>query len=183
MPPHGSEAHSSGSGSGLQARPESIESIYAAQESALLVYAQKLVNQTETAEDIVQEAFLKLHADFDAVRQPKAWLYRTVHNLALNQIRRNRKVVPLVTSESEEKQIPDGKPLPDEYLSRIEAIGHTRLCLNSLDQRSRELIRLKFEEGLSYKEISQRTHLTISNVGYLLHHALKQVGAALGKEG
>ncbi len=166
-----------------QMRAESIEAIYAAQESALLVYAQKLVNQTETAEDIVQEAFLKLHADFDAVRQPQAWLYRTVHNLAINQLRRGRKIVPLVTNESEEKDIPDGKPLPDECLARMEAIGRTRLCLNSLDQRSRELIRLKFEEGLTYKQISQRMSLSISNVGYLLHHTLKQVGATLAKEG
>lgn len=69
------------------APPASIESLYAAQESALLLYAQTLVNHDgEAAQDIVQEAFLRLHAGFDTVRQPQAWLYRTVHNLALTRI-------------------------------------------------------------------------------------------------
>jgi RNA polymerase sigma factor (sigma-70 family) len=162
--------------------PASIESLYAAQESALLIYAQKLVNHTETAQDIVQEAFLKLHAGFDTVRQPQAWLYRTVHNLAVNHLRKSSKIVSLVGDEAGEAEVPDGKPLPDEYIERMEAIGRTRLCLDKLDPRSRELIRLKFEENLSYKEIADQTHLSISNVGYLLHHALKNVAATLRKE-
>ncbi len=167
----------------LAGPPESIESLYAAMESALLIYAQKLVNHTETAQDIVQEAFLKLHASFDSVRQPHPWLYRTVHNLSINHLRRGRKVVPLHSEDPESGvDLPDGKPLPDEYLARVEAIGRTRLSLARLDSRSRELIRLKFDEGLSYKEISERTNLTISNVGYLLHHALKDVAASLRKE-
>jgi RNA polymerase sigma factor (sigma-70 family) len=175
---------------GRTSSPASIESLYAAQESALLIYAQKLVNHTETAQDIVQEAFLKLHEGFDTVRQPQAWLYRTVHNLAINHIRKNNKIVPLVAEDSGDKtggsahgiDVADTKPLPDEYLARMEAIGRTRICLGQLDARSRELIRLKFDEGLSYKEIADQTHLTISNVGYLLHHALKAVAAALRKE-
>jgi RNA polymerase sigma-70 factor (ECF subfamily) len=65
----------------------------------------------------------------------------------------------------------------------MEAIGQTRLCLDVLDPRCRELIRLKFEEGLSYKEISERTKISISNVGYLLHHALKDLAVALKKAG
>ena len=159
------------------APPESIESLYAAQESGLLIYAQKLVNHAETAQDLVQEAFLRLHANFDSVRQPQAWLYRTVHNLAVNHIRKSHKIVPLITPEAEQPEVPDNKPLPDEYLERMEAIGRTRLCLEKLPSRSREVIRLKFEEGLSYKEISERTSLSVSNVGYLLHHTLKHLAA------
>ena len=58
-----------------------------------------------------------------------------------------------------------------------------RLSLESLDQRSRELIQLKFSEGLSYQEMSTRTGLTVGNVGYLLHHALKAIAAELSKTG
>ncbi len=165
------------------APPDSIEWLYAAQESALLLYAQKLVNHDDAAQDIVQEAFLRLHADFDSVRQPQAWLYRTVHNLALNHLRNGRKVVALATEEPGRHEPPDTQPLPDEYLARMEAIGQTRLCLDELDGRSRELVRLKFEEELSYKQISERTHLSMSNVGYLLHHALKELAAALRRAG
>jgi len=162
---------------------DSMESLYAAHESGLLAYAQSLVKQNETAQDLVQEAFMKLHVDFENVRQPQAWLYRTVHNLALNQLRAGRKIVPIAAEEFEQAELSDAQPLPDEYLAKMEAIGQTRLSLDVLDPRSRELIRLKFEDGLSYKEISERTSLSISNVGYLLHHALKDLAAALKKAG
>lgn len=166
------------------APPDSIESLYAAQESALLLYAQKLVNHdVETAQDVVQEAFMRLHAVFDSVRQPQAWLYRTVHNLAMNHLRAGRKTVPLAAEDNGGPEPADVQPMPDEYLERMEAIGQARLCLDELDARSRELVRLKFEEGLSYKEISERMNLTISNVGYLLHHALKELEDALQRAG
>src|SRR5260370_39081383 len=66
---------------------ETIEELFMALESPLLSYAKRLAGQVEWAEDIVQEAFMRLHANFDEVREPKRWLYRTVHNLALNHRR------------------------------------------------------------------------------------------------
>src|SRR5712671_3366209 len=72
-----------------------IEELFAALESPLLSYALRLVGQLSVAEDLVQEAFMRLHAQFDEVREPKRWLYRTVHNLALNQRRDANKIVPL----------------------------------------------------------------------------------------
>ena len=55
--------------------------------------------------------------------------------------------------------------------------------LETLDERSRELIRLKFTEDLSYKQISERTGLKTGHVGYLLHHALKSIAVELAKSG
>jgi RNA polymerase sigma-70 factor (ECF subfamily) len=52
-----------------------------------------------------------------------------------------------------------------------------------MDERSRELIRLRFNEDLSYKDISARTGLTVGHVGYLLHHALKAMAVELDKVG
>ncbi len=63
---------------------ETIEELFAALESPLLSYALRLVARGGVAEDIVQEAFMRLHAQFEQVREPRRWLYRTVHNLALN---------------------------------------------------------------------------------------------------
>jgi RNA polymerase sigma-70 factor (ECF subfamily) len=73
--------------------------------------------------------------------------------------------------------------LPDEQIARSEGIGLVRLSFATLDDRSRELIRLKFNENLSYKEISQRTGLKTGNVGYLLHHALKAMAEELARNG
>jgi RNA polymerase sigma-70 factor (ECF subfamily) len=165
--------------------PETIEELFAALESPLLSYAWRLIGGRETAEDLVQEAFMKLHAQFAEVREPRRWLYRTVHNLALNHRRDNAKLLPLAP-QREESDPPatdtaDPQPLPDEQIARIEGIGLVRLSLVALDERSRELIRLKFNEDLSYAEISARTGLKLGHVGYLLHHALKTIAAELAK--
>jgi len=77
----------------------------------------------------------------------------------------------------------DPKPLPDEQLVRMEGIGLVRLTLETLDDRSRELIRLKFNENLSYEEIGERTGLKTGNVGYLLHRAIKSMAVDLARNG
>jgi RNA polymerase sigma-70 factor (ECF subfamily) len=164
---------------------ETIEELFAALESPLLSYALRLVGELSVAEDMVQEAFMKLHAQFEKIREPRRWLYRTVHNQALNHRRRTDKIVPLNPRENAPAatDATDPQPLPDEQIARWEGIGLVRLSLETLDERSRELIRLKFNEGLSYKEISTRTGLKVGHVGYLLHHALKSISDELAKLG
>ena len=166
---------------------ETIEELFAALESPLLSYAQRLVGDLGVAEDIVQDAFMKLHAQFEEVHEPRRWLYRTVHNRALNHRRQAGKIVSLTPMNESDGQstgeAADPQPLPDEEIARWEGIGLVRLSLETLDERSRELIRLKFNEDLSYKEISARTGLTVSHVGYLLHHALKGIADELARKG
>ena len=166
---------------------ETIEELFAALESPLLSYALRLVGELSVAEDMVQDAFMKLHAQFEKVREPRRWLYRTVHNQALNHRRQTYKIVPLNQQGEGDTQAAtdatDPQPLPDEQIARWEGIGLVRLSLEALDERSRELIRLKFNEGLSYKEISTRTGLKAGHVGYLLHHALKSIADELAKLG
>jgi RNA polymerase sigma factor (sigma-70 family) len=170
-----------------QARAETIEELFAALESPLLSYALRLTGELSQAEDVVQEAFMRLHEQFDEVREPRRWLYRTVHNRALNQRRQAGRIVPL-DPPAEEGTSPsadtaDPLPLPDEQIARWEGIGLVRLSLETLDERSRELIKLKFNENLSYKEISARMGLSVGNVGYLLHQAIKEIAEELKKNG
>lgn len=170
---------------------DSIEELFTALESPLLGYALRLVGDRSTAEDLVQDAFMKLHRQFDEVREPQRWLYRAVHNAALNQRRDSGKTVSLPAAgdsshefyESQTADTADDSPLPDEQIARLEGIGLVRLSLDSLDERSRELIRLKFHEDLSYQQISERTGLKTGHVGYLLHHALKAIAEELAKSG
>jgi RNA polymerase sigma-70 factor (ECF subfamily) len=168
-------------------RRDTLEGLFRALESALLGYAHRLVSNSDAAEDVVQEAFLRLHGQFDQVREPRKWLYRTVHNLALNHQRRAVRTVSLEQQEgagmNPSNPAVDPLPLPDEQIARWENVGLVRLTLESLDPRSRELIRLKFQENLSYKEITERTGLTSGHVGYLLHHALKAVATELARNG
>jgi RNA polymerase sigma-70 factor (ECF subfamily) len=174
-----------------------MEELFAALESPLLTYALRLLRERSAAEDIVQEAFMKLHAQRDDVREPRPWLYRTVHNLALNAKRDTAKIVPfaspgeLGSPAGGDSGLPseasadatDPTLLPDEQIIRGERIGLVRVTLQTLDPRSRQVVQLKFDEDLSYQQISERTGLKIGHVGYLLHHALKTMAAELAHAG
>ena len=162
---------------------ETIEELFAALESPLLSYAVRLAGDPGVAEDIVQEAFMRLHTQFDEVREPRRWLYRTVHNLALNQRRQAGKIVsltqpgdggPLAANDTADPQ-----PLPDEQIARWEGIGLVRLSLEGLDERSRELVRLKFNEDLSYKEIADIADTPIGTVMSRLARARQKLHAEL----
>ena len=162
----------------------SIEEVFAALESPLLAYARRLLGDFGVAEDVVQDAFMKLHSQFHQVRTPQPWLYRAVHNLAVDHQRRASRIVLVDDRKPEDasaNDIADAQPMPDEQIARWEGIGLVRLVLETLDARSRELIRLRFHEDLSYKEIAERTGLTVGNVGYILHHALKAMALELEK--
>ena len=165
--------------------PETLEALFQACEGPLLRYARNLVQDPDASQEIVQESFMKLHAQFSAVRQPRPWLYRTVHNLAVNQLRSRKKIVSLdFEGEGGGPSHPvDGQLRPDETMERMESIAQTRRCLDALDKRGRELIKLKFEENLSYQQMSKRTGLSVGNVGYILHHALKQLASDLEDSG
>ncbi len=163
----------------------SLTEVFEQLETPLLRYAYQLVKRIEVAQDLVQDAFLKLHAREGEVLDPKPWLYRTVHNLAMNYHRKENRIVPLPESD----QNPDSDsqfgavPMPDEQITRLEAIGQIRLVVGALSPEKRTLLRLKFEEELSYKEISAKTGLSVSNVGYQLHHLLKSLATEIQESG
>src|SRR5215469_6924688 len=107
---------------------ETIEELFEALESPLLTYAIRFTGEAGAAEDMVQEAFMRLHAQFDEVREPRKWLYRTVHNLALNHRRDLAKIVPLEGKKDDESngsgasgtnETADPQPLPDEQIARL----------------------------------------------------------------
>ena len=167
---------------------ETIEEVFDALESPLLAYARRLVGNASVAEDVVQEAFMKLHMQFSEVRQPQPWLYRAVHNLAVDHQRRANRHVAIAepgreasATEANGDELTDSQPIPDEQIARWEGIGLVRLVLETLDDRSKEVVRMRFDEDLSYIEIGERMGLKVGHVGYLLHHALKSMAVELAK--
>jgi RNA polymerase sigma-70 factor (ECF subfamily) len=145
----------------------------------LLRYAYGLLGQRETAQDLVQEVFLKLHAHWDKVVNPRAWLFRSIRNLALNHLRDHRRE----TATDLIHELASDAPDPEQSLGRLEALGTLQLLLAELDPADRALISLKYHENLKYEQISQRTGLSIGNVGYKLHHALKNLADSLRRLG
>mgnify|MGYP000179819468 FL=1 len=155
-----------------------LREIFETEESPLLRFAYGILGRREVAEDLVQEAFLRLHANWGEVRNPKAWLYRSVRNLALNHLRDHKK--ECATEESQEWAVEKG---PREALARMEAAGAVQMLVAELPENEAALIHLKYHEGLRYEQISERTGLSVGNVGYKLHHLLKGLSASLRRMG
>jgi RNA polymerase sigma-70 factor (ECF subfamily) len=146
----------------------SVAELFKSEESALLYFAIGIVHSRIVAEELVQEAFLRLHKVWGQVDNPRGWLYRSIRNLALNHLRDTRKEVQL-----DEERFAQDERLPRELLGRTEAIGTMRMLLAEMPEDDRNLVRLKYNDGLKYQEISRRTGLSVANVGFRLHHALK----------
>ena len=160
------------------AKPANIGALFEAEESGLLRFAIGLVGRRVVAEELVQETFLRLHKIWADVENPRAWLYRSLRNLALNHLRDH----PLETELTAETGHSDDN-LPVETLGRNEAVGLVRLLIAELPENDRSLVRLKYHDDLRYEEISKRTGLSVGNVGYRLHHVLKTLAEALRHAG
>jgi len=162
----------------MSAAKGTLAGLFEAEESAVLGFAIGLVGRRSVAEELVQEAFLRMHQLWDQIESPRAWLYRCVRNLALNHIRDHAKESPI-----EEPEGPGEDHPPDVALGRLEAVGMVRMLLAELPPEDQKLIHLKYHDDLKYQDISRRTGLSVSNVGYKLHHLLKGLADALRNAG
>lgn len=151
-------------------------------QSLLQRYALRLVGDAERAQDVVQDTFLKL------VRENRAdlngrlaeWLYTVCRNRALDVRRKESRMVALA-DEAEVEATGRGGESPDAQTK--ETFATAVAALATLPERQQEIVRLKFEHGLSYQQIASVTGLSVSNVGYLLHTALKTLRQRLAENG
>ncbi|MEM0968854.1 MAG: RNA polymerase sigma factor [Verrucomicrobiota bacterium] len=164
---------------GKTERP-SLAELFEREETGLLRYAYGLTGRRAIAEEIVQDVFLQLHRHWEEVEQPRAWLYRSIRNRSYNHLRDHRREVsPSEASGPPSSPEPVSEVTPPQELQRLETAGHLQLLLSELDPPDQELIHLKYVEDLKYREIAERTGLSIGNVGYRLHHLLKLLAGKL----
>lgn len=76
---------------------------------------------------------------------------------------------------SPEKAAMEKSSEPDQAVAaeNRDAADRVRRLLEALPENQQEVVRLKFQAGLSYREISRVTELSVSNVGYLIHTAIR----------
>jgi RNA polymerase sigma factor (sigma-70 family) len=138
--------------------------------SVHLCYLKKLLRRRgrtlEEAEDLVQEAFVRLQVyckEGGTVREPEAFLVRTVLNLAIDARRRDRR--DLYENQSvEDLYLVDLSPSPDEVFAAEQRLLKIRCSLNRLSERTQEVFFLHRLEGFSYAEIAQRLRVSVSAV-------------------
>ena len=146
-------------------------------ESPLVKYAYKILRRSSTSEETVQESFLRLWKQeypgkFE--HYPKAWLYRVCRNLAIDILRKEKNL-----DLEENMQEIVFTPCVSESLLEASLIMKE---IQKLEPHVQEVITLKFNDELTYKEIAELTGLSVSHVGVLIHQGLKAIKAVVLKE-
>lgn len=163
-----------------------LQSLFDSEETPLLRYAFSFVGRKAVAEEIVQEVFLQLHTRWDEVDSPRAWLFRSVRNRAFNHLRDNKRELLNRSSDNEDDEMQSAtsdEESAEVSLEHMEALAAVRDSLEELNESDRQLIKLKYFSDLKYRDISAETGLNIGNVGYRLHHILKELADKLRRLG
>lgn len=144
-------------------------------ESPLIGYASTILNDIDRARDVVQDTFTRLcQQDLAKVSEGiKSWLFTVCRNRALDVLRKDRRNEPL--EDIRWKKVAGPGLQPDEEADQQERSGQLMGYLHRLTNNQREVIILKFQQGLSYKEIQTVTGLTSGNIGFLIHTGLKRL--------
>jgi len=151
-------------------------------EGPLTRYAAQITGDVERARDVVQDTFVRLCAEEPGRLEGRLaeWLFTVCRNRALDVRRKEGRMTPL--SEIELETCESREPSPAAAAEQRESAGQVLRMMATLPPNQREVIRLKFQNGLSYKEISGITNLSVSNVGFLIHTAIKSLREQLRAE-
>ena len=151
-------------------------------ESALIGYAASIVKDEGRAKDVVQDTFIKLYEqDPEKVKESlKAWLFTVCRNRCFDIIRKEKRMINV--EDDQLTVIRDAGDDPSRAAERADEHSNVIKFLDRLPENQREVIRLKFEGDMSYKEISQVTQLSVSNVGFLIHAGIKRLRGLLSDQ-
>jgi len=144
---------------------------------AICRYATRLLSNSEAGKDIAQEVCLRFEQQRENVTQPTAWAYKTARNLVIDQYRRSSKA-PGALPEDLPADATRFNPVILAERKEIQTMIQQKI--NDLSPRHREVLRLKFQEGLKYAEIAEILGETVTTIAWLLHEAIAILRQKLG---
>ena len=161
-----------------------MEAVIDTYQTPLLRYAARLLNNATLAQDAVQNAFIKLFRQWPCGMKPdarlKAWLFKVVHNEAVDLIRAEERLrrhhkghAAKLLDETSGGCYEDQQP--DERLAMV------RACMGVLTPAQRQVILLRMQQEMSYEEIARVTGQSTGYVGFLLHQAVTRLSDAVRK--
>ena len=165
------------SGSDQQWITDTVERL----EGRLIAYTtRRLRGNRSQACDIVQEAFCRLcdqsPAKQEKIREkPAPWLYTVCRNLTIDFIRSHGRMRQL--GDIATRLEPDRGPGPRQNAETRDELSAALQLVDQLPENQQEALRLRFGDGLSYREIAEITDQTTGTVGYLIHagiHTLRE---------
>lgn len=143
----------------------------------------RILRDRRDAEDVAQDAFVRVHdhrADFHGTANFRTWLYRIVHNLAVDLIRR-RSSGHGVEVHADAEDVPDALD-PAMALDRTRLIETMQACLDALPPHHRTAILLREVEGMSYAEIARAMGCPKGTVMSRLFHARRRMQSLMAGE-
>ncbi len=162
-------------------QPDLLESVFEAYYPAVFRYFRYRGADVETANDLASSTFeraLKNVARYDPKKaQIQTWLFTIAHNLGVNHWKAKKLIAPL----EDDLPIPEDPPVEKAIILNQDKEQILR-ALNSLDDRSRETLALKFGGRLTNRQIAELNHLSESNVGIILYRSLLKIRAILANE-
>lgn len=154
-----------------------IESAFGRYHPLLFRYLHRLTGDADLAEDLAQEAFVRLVDHRGEVESVKSWLFTVATNLVRDRARTRSRRQELLDVE---EPGPDPPERPDESLARSRRAAAVRAALDRLRRRDREMLLMR-QEGFRYAEIAEAVDVAESSVGKLLARALERFEAAYGE--
>jgi RNA polymerase sigma-70 factor (ECF subfamily) len=126
------------------------------------------------AQDITQEAFLKLFASVRSFRGEstfESWLFRLVVNACFDYRRKSRRLTPFIESVRDLLHAPGASAL--DYVLEAEMSGHLKAAVDTLPPEQRMVVVLRYTEGLSYDEIAAAMGCSAGTVASRLNRVHK----------
>jgi RNA polymerase sigma-70 factor (ECF subfamily) len=152
-----------------------FDALFARWARPLLRYLERMVRDAGAAEELVQEAFLRVYRArerYEPDARFSTWLYRIATNLALNELRRPRRRDPHDSLDAPDAQpLAAGSPPADEEVDARRRVERLELALAELPERQRAALWLTAVEGLSSAEVAESLEVSESAVKALVHRA------------
>ena len=150
----------------------------------------RLVRDRALAEDLAQDGFLRVYqrlSTFDPQRRFSSWFFQVLRNVTIDYLRVNR--VPVASldelaDEGHQVAIADDRGAsPEELAGRTELASAISRALSRLRPEYREVVVLRYQEGLTHPEIAEILGLPSGTVKTYLHRARKELADILEGEG
>ena len=137
---------------------------------SLFRYLNRLTGDADAAEDIAQEAFVRLLKQQLPEPEIRPWLFTVAMNLVRDRARKNERRQRLLSGAPTMVSM---EPRPDDRVEQIEDIEAVRTALEKLSDRDRQLLLMR-AEGYKYEEIAGVIGVAPASVGTLIARALKR---------
>jgi len=158
-----------------------FEVVYERYQRRIGAYVHGMVRDHGRAEDVTQEVFISALRRIRSSEQPIAlrpWLYEIARNACIDQFRRSARTreISYERDPGEAERVLAGVPAPEEAVDTKQQLDHLRDALCGLSEVQRDILVMRELEGLSYREIGRRLHLSRPAVESALFRARRRLG-------